>query len=156
MKNKFKIAAYSTIPLIGLAMLSGNIASAHGFGGFGGMFGLGSGPQNSAEAATNLQAKFQNEASLLGIGVDNIKAGWAQGKTLEQIAAENNINTEQLQQKMKDQRLATMKTHLQGLVSSGVITQAQADSRLSFMQSNFDKVKSGKAGKGARGMHFGL
>ncbi len=157
MKNKFKIVAYSAIPLVGLAMLSANIASAHGFDGFGGMFGAGANSSaNSAEAATNLQARFQNEANLLGISVDDVKAGWAQGKTIQQIATEHNITIEQLQQKMKDQRLTNMKTHLQGLVSAGVITQAQADSRLSFMQSNFDNDKIGKGGKGMRGMHLGL
>lgn len=157
MKNKLKIVAYSAIPLVGLAMLSANIASAHGFDGFGGMFGMGSGAGgNSAEYSANLQTRFQNEANLLGVGVDAVKAGWAQGKTLEQIATENNISAEQLQQKFKDQRLANMKTNLQSLVSSGVITQAQADSRLSFMQANADKGFSGKAGKGMRGMHLGL
>jgi hypothetical protein len=157
MKNKLKIIAYSAIPLVGLAMLSANIASAHGFDGFGGGLGRWSGAGgNSAEFATNLQNKFQNEANLLGISVDEVKTGWAQGKTLEQIAAEHNITTEQLQQKFKDQRLTNMKTNLQSLVSAGIITQAQADSRLSFMQSNIDKGFSGKSGKGMRGMHLGL
>ncbi len=155
MKNKLKIVAYSAIPLVGLAMLSANIASAHGFDGFGGMMGFGSGG-NSAEATANLQARFQNEATLLGIDVDSVKNGWAQGKTLEQIAIENNITAEQLQQKIKDQRLSTMKTHVQSLVSAGVITQAQADSRLSFMQSNLDKAKTAKGGRGMRGVHLGL
>ena len=157
MKNKLKIVAYSAIPLVGLAMLSANIASAHGFDGFGGMFGMRSNASgNSAEFSANLQTRFQNEANLLGISVDGVKAGWAQGKTLEEIAAANNITTDQLQQKFKDQRIANMKTNLQSLVSSGVITQAQADSRLSFMQSNLDNAKTGKGGKGMRGMHLGF
>ena len=157
MKNKLKIVAYSAIPLVGLAMLSANIASAHGFDGFGGAFGMGrSGSSNSAELASNLQTKFQNEANLLGISVDDVKAGWAAGKTIEELAKEHNITTEQLQQKFKDQHLANMRTNLQGLVSAGVITQAQADSRLSFMQSNMDKGFAGKAGKGMKGMRLGL
>jgi len=157
MKNKLKIVAYSAIPLVGLAMLSANIASAHGFDGFGGMFGIGSNTGgNSAEFSANLQTRFQNEANLLGISVDEIKSGWAQGKTIAEIAATHNITTDQLQQKFKDQRIVSMKTNLQGMVSSGVITQAQADSRLSFMQSNLDKAKTGKGGKGMRGMHLGL
>ena len=155
MNKKIKILAYSAIPLVGLAMISANIASANGFDGFGGRFGLGAGG-NSAEATANLQAKFQNEAALLGVSVDVVKNGWAQGKTIEQIATENNITVEQLQQKLKDQRLSTMKTHMQSLVSSGVITQAQADSRLSFMQTNMDKAKTAKGGRGMRGVHLGL
>lgn len=155
MNKKIKILAYSAVPLVGLAMLSANIASAHGFDGFGGMFGSGPGV-NSAEATANMQARFQNEAALLGVSVDVVKNGWAQGKTLEQIATENNINAEQLQQKLKDQRLSTMKTHMQSLVSAGVITQAQADSRLSFMQTNIDKAKTAKGGRGMRGVHLGL
>lgn len=157
MKNKLKIVAYSAIPLVGLAMLSANIASAHGFDGFGGMLGFGPNVGgSSAEFSTNLQTRFQNEADLLAISVDKVKAGWAEGKTLAEIAAANNITTDQLQQKFKDQRIANMKTNLQSLVSSGVITQAQADSRLSFMQSNFDKAKTGKGGKAMRGTHLGF
>lgn len=86
MKNKLKIVAYSAIPLVGLAMLSANIASAHGFDGFGGAFGMGRfGSSNSAELASNLQTKFQNEANLLGISVDDVKAGWAAGKPLRSL-----------------------------------------------------------------------
>lgn len=157
MKNKLKIVAYSAIPLVGIAMLSANIASAHGFDGFGGMLGMSSNAGgNSAEFASNLQTRFQNEANFLGISVDDIKAGWAEGKTIEEIAKEHNITADQLQQKFKDQRLANMKTNLQSLVSAGVITQAQADSRLSFMQSNIDKGFAGKPGKGMKSMRLGL
>lgn len=147
MKNKLKIVAYSAIPLIGLAMLSANIASAHGFDGFGSMFGFNfDSSLTPAQVATDMQSQFQSEATLLGISVDDVKAGWAEGKTLAQIAAAHNITEAQLQQKLKDQRLSEIKASLQNLVSSGVITQAQADSRLSFME-------NGKIGMhGRRGM----
>ena len=56
---------------------------------------------------------------------------------------------------MKDLRTQELKTHLQTLVSKGVITQAQADARLKAMENMSAKAK---AGKGMRGgmmrMHF--
>lgn len=148
MNRKLKVLAYSAIPLVGLAMLSANIASAHGFDGFGRMFGLSSETDlTPAQVATTLENKFQSDATLLGISVDDVKAGWALGKTLSQIAAEHNITAEQLKQKIKDQHLADLKTNLQSLVSAGVITQAQADSRLSFMEKNSGWTE-GKTGRG--------
>jgi len=88
---------------------------------------------------------FDNEAQILGISVDEVKNAWAQGKTMMQLAQEKGITEAQLQAKIKDARTAQLKIQLQTLVSSGVITQAQADQRLAYMQSQQTNVK-GKLG----------
>lgn len=144
-----KMILCSAFPtLVGLGLLAATAVSAHGF--FWGMGGMGiMGGVNSDQYATNLQTMFQNEASALGISVDDVKNGWAEGKSIAQIAQEHGITEDQLQQKMKDARLNALKSNLQTLVSKGVITQAQTDQRLQFMQN-----KSQNMGKrGGRGMH---
>jgi ribosomal protein L19E len=52
-----------------------------------------------------------------------------------------------LQQKIKDARLAQIKTQLQALVDKGVITQSQADKRLATVQAKKANVKGYKMGK---------
>lgn len=105
----------------------------------------------------------------MGIPVDEVKAAWAQGKNLFDVAATHGITKEQLAQKMKDQRIAEIKTQLQTLVTQGVITQTQADQRLTLIQTKQAKKiaktdkkdnegwgMGGKKGKGfGRGGRFG-
>lgn len=147
---KQKIFVYFVPAVLGVSLLGAGVASAHGLGG-----GLGMMSNLSAdEVATRQTAMFQNQAQLLGITVDEVKKGWAEGKTLQQIAADKNITPEQLKVKMKEAHLAMMKTHLQALVTKGVITQAQADQRFSVMQKMMENGKA-RLGKGmSRGMHF--
>ncbi|KKW12478.1 MAG: hypothetical protein UY51_C0004G0012 [Candidatus Jorgensenbacteria bacterium GW2011_GWB1_49_9] len=117
--------------------------------------GMGNSSLTPAQIAQNQQTMFQNEAALLGVSVDVIKDGWAAGKTLNQIAADKGITQAQLTEKIKDAQLANLKTKLQNLVSQGIITQAQADQRLAYMQTNSVAGKGrGHRGEG-RGM-FGL
>ncbi len=130
-----KYLAYAVLPVMGLGLLGAGIASAHGIG-FG--FGQNATPQ---EIASRQQTMFQNEANLLGISVDEVKSAWAQGKTIAQIAQDHGITQAQLQQKMQDTRLSAMKTRLQAMVEQGVITQAQADQRLQFMQSRWQNAQ---------------
>ncbi|MDO8676341.1 MAG: hypothetical protein Q7K16_01680 [Candidatus Azambacteria bacterium] len=142
MKLKHKIIAYSMIPaFLGAGMLGINAASAHGlFGGLGFANIL-----TPDEIAARQQTMFQNEANLLGVSVDDVKAAWAAGKSLSQLAADKGITPAQLQQKLQDARTAQFKNQLQGLVSKGVITSAQADQRLQFIQNQQSKI-GGKAG----------
>jgi hypothetical protein len=141
---KRRLIMYAFLPVVGISLLGAGVASAHGFG-FGGFGGFGMGPTLSAdEIATRQQSEFDNQAALLGISVDDIKAGWAEGKSLDEIATAHGITKDQLAQKMKDARTAQMKTQLQALVVKGVITQAQADSRLTAMANM--KVRMGKGG----------
>jgi hypothetical protein len=127
-----KILAYAaTAPIVGIVMLGATVASAHGMG-FGGGFGPAMTPDQAVEKQ---QASFQQEADLLGISLDEVKNAWAQGKSMSQLAQERNITSDQLRQKMQDKRLQDMKTRMQTLVDNGVVTRAQADQRLQFMQS---------------------
>ena len=139
MKRKF--IAYAMIPFLGAGVLGATQVSAHPF------FGMGS-TATPEEIATRQQEMFQKQADLLGISVDKIKEGWANGKDIMTIATENGISQDQIKQKMKDARSTALKTELQTLVSKGVITQSQADLRLKALQDKAD-------GKGGNGQGFG-
>lgn len=144
--KKIKLFASVAIPIIGIALLGTGVASARGMGGMGGGMWNALTPE---QISSQHQAMFQEQASLLGISVDDIKNGWAQGKTLKQMATEHGITASQLAERLNANRISEMKAQLQYLVSSGVITQTQADSRLQFMQNNE------KNGKGMMGNGFG-
>src|SRR3989338_2205849 len=150
MKNKNKIALYTALSAVALGLLGTGVASAGGMGMCGGGFGFVAATPD--EVASRHQTMFQNEATLLGISVDDVKSGWAEGKTIGEIATAHGITADQLAQKMKDARGAQMKSQLQALVDKGIITQAQADSRLKVMQ-NFSQNRKGNGamGKGMRG-----
>ncbi len=145
MKSKTKILMYAALPIIGLGILGYGTASAAGWG---------MGNMDPEQLVSNQQSKFQSEADILGVGVDEVKNAWANGKTLLEVAKEKGVTQEQLQAKMKAVRLKQMKESLQILVDKGVITQTQADQRLKFMESNAGKVK--KAGRGMMGRHMGF
>jgi hypothetical protein len=145
--KKHKIFAYAVAPaVLGFGLFGATVASAHGL--FGGVNQL-----TSDQIATRQQTMFQDEATLLGVSIDVVKNGWAQGKTLMQIAQDNGITKEQLAQKMQAQRTAQMKAQLQTLVEKGIITQAQADQRLAAMQARLTAAK-GKI-KNQHGHGFG-
>ena len=147
MKSKTKILMYAALPIIGLGILGYGTASAAGWG-------MGMGRMDPEQFASTQQSKFQAEAELLGVSVDEVKNAWAQGKTLLEIAKDRNISEEQLQVKMKEVRVKQMKDSLQALVSKGIITQAQADQRLQFVEKNVGNSK--KVGRGMMGKHMRL
>ncbi|MFA6495141.1 MAG: hypothetical protein WC246_02335 [Candidatus Paceibacterota bacterium] len=144
--KKSKFIAYAALATLGTGILGAGVASAHG------LFWNASSPE---QIAANQLTAFQNEAAMLGISVDELKSEWAQGKSLIEIAQANGITKEQLQQKMKDARLAQIKTSLQALVTNGVITQAQADARLQSIQNN-QATHPGRRGGMGMGMGMGL
>lgn len=150
---KKRLLAYSSITLAAAALLLGvNYVSAHGFYGF-----FGGSTATPEQIASRQQTAFQNEAALLGISVDEVKNAWAEGKTLQQLAQDHGITADQLQQKLKDYSLQQIKDQLQTLVSQGVITQAQADQRLQFIQNNQNKTgKMGHRGGGMMGFYRGM
>lgn len=146
---KKTLLTYGMLTALGLGILGVGTASAHG------LFGKNLTPE---QIATRQQEEFQKEATLLGISVDDVKSGWAQGQTLEQIAQAHGITSEQLTQKLKDAHATAVKAQLQALVDKGIITQAQMNQRLTFLQ-NLPKSKGfgmgimhGK-GKGMGRMH---
>lgn len=134
--TKRKILTYGSIFALALFLSAGlSQASAH----FGGM---------SAEDRVQMQQDmFARQAELLGISVDEVKDAWATGQNIFELAKAKGISEEDLKAKMQSMREAKMKEELQSLVSAGVITQAQADSRLQHMQSMKNQLGE-KKGRG--------
>ena len=149
MLNKLKkYSIYGVLPLAALALLATNTVSAHGFG-----WGRNVDPD---ELATHQQEMFQEQADLLGTNVDTVKNAWAQGKNMKELAQELGLNETDLQAKMKAVRQAEMKSHLQTLVTKGVITQAQADQRYTFMEQHMANEPAWLGmGMGRGGRHGG-
>ncbi|MDD5146605.1 MAG: hypothetical protein PHN39_02595 [Candidatus Pacebacteria bacterium] len=134
---KKKILLYSLFPALILGFVGVNAASAHGW--FEGFTSL-----DPDQMAAKQQTMFQNEADLLGISIGELKDAWAEGKTLAQIAQEKGITQQQLQDRMKQKREEQQKSYLKALVDKGVITQAQADKRLQFMEQQSSNKGVGK------------
>jgi len=91
------------------------------------------------------QKGIGDHANLLGIRATDLQSRLSQGKTFQQIASDLGISQDQLNAK----RLGQMKIHLQELVTSGKITQAQADSLLQKMQ-NHPKMDAWRGHGGRR------
>ncbi len=146
MQKKRVLAA--VIAGVTLAAASGSAVFAHGWG-----FGLGSNatPEEIAQQQTE---RFQEQASLLGATVDEVKDAWAKGQTLEELANAKGMTDEQLQEKMQAARKAEMQERLQTLVEKGVVTQAQADQHQQVMEERMadGEVRGMGMGRGARGM----
>lgn len=127
---------------VGIATLIGvNMVSAHGW--------FGNNANLDLETIVEKQNRmFEEKASFLGISVDKIKEYWVQGRNIKEIAEEIGIGEEVLQEKMKQARQGKTKERLQILVDNEVITQAQADQRLQFMEERFENGKMRGMGKG--------
>lgn len=131
------------------AIVTAGAVSAHGLGGgFGGGMGINSN-LTPAEFSQNQQKMFESQAALIGASVEEIKTAWASGIELPELAKQKGITEEQLRAKMQEQMLQNEKTRLQDLVTNGVITQAQADQRLSVIQKR--AANAPKGGMGMRG-----
>ncbi len=128
--------------LLGVATIAAAGALSASAMGMGGMMGN----LSADELATRHTQMFQEQATLIGASVDEVKAAWADGKSISVLAKEKGVTEEQLQVKLKAQREAKMKAQLQNLVAKGVITQAQADKRLTTIQTKAATVKEGKRG----------
>ncbi|MBI5153096.1 MAG: hypothetical protein HZA36_01415 [Parcubacteria group bacterium] len=154
MKNKLVIG--SMLVLSGVVLFGVNSVSARGFDI---MMGRGFVVPTPDEIATRQQAMFQNEATLLGISIDEVKNAWAEGKSMQQLMKDKGITEAQVAQRKRDAELAQFKTQLQTLVTKWIITQAQADKRLvtmqaqpqSKMKSGVEKRRGGIMGRGHRG-----
>lgn len=137
---KHKIALYALVPLLAAGMFGTQAASAHGMGGMGRgiMFG-GFGKPTPDEIATRQQAIFTYQAQLLGISVEEVKAAWAEGKTLPDLVKEKGISNTDIEARMESAYQEQLNAQLQALVEKGVITQAQADKRLQSVQKQTKK-----------------
>ncbi len=104
-------------------------------------------------------------ANTLGIDVNTLFTELQSGRTLAQIAEERNIDV----QTVYDAALATMTDHMNAMVGSGYITQAQADTQLNWMRDNITQMPmfngtgfgpgmmdNGGHGMMGNGMHSGM
>lgn len=132
MKKSKYILPMLAIPAIALTLVGASVASAN------------PGWKNISpeDFAKQQQTMFENQASLLGINVSEVKDAWAQGKNMQDIAKEKGISEADLKAKMQEQRKQKHQEHLKSLVSSGVISQAQADQRLKFEEQNPNKGRN--------------
>ena len=134
---KKETIAYAIAPALAVGLLTAGFASAHGW--FGG-FGFTATPEEIASRQTQM---FQQQADVIGATADEVKSAWASGTSFRQLAQEKGVTDEQLREKMK--------THLQTLVEQGVITQAQADQRYNWLNT---QTENGHMGRGM-GKRFG-
>lgn len=157
--NKKKILGYSVSAMALAMLLSAGSASAFG-GGMGGEFNKNLTPD---QMATNHSTMFAEHATLIGATPDEVKDAWAKGISFVELAKSKGVTEEALKAKMQATHTTKMKEQLQALVTKGVITQAQADTRLSTMEKKMtemkdkkfnDKKGKGKLGKGKGFMHF--
>jgi lambda repressor-like predicted transcriptional regulator len=78
-------------------------------------------------------------ATALGTTVDKLKADITSGKSIDETIKSLGLTKAQAMQKIRDARMADMKTKLAADVASGKITQAQADQMLKKMIDNETK-----------------
>jgi hypothetical protein len=108
------------------------------------------------EIATRQTSMFQKQANLIGATVDEVKNAWADGTDFLALAKSKGVTEDQLKTKLQASRVAEMKSQLDTLVAKGVITQAQADKRLTTMQTKMTNKGTFGMGHGHRGMMGGL
>jgi SpoVK/Ycf46/Vps4 family AAA+-type ATPase len=104
------------------------------------------------EQQTEMVQKHLNQmVSVFGITLDQAKTYWADDKNIHEIAKERGMSDTDLKTKMDALREAEMKTGLQNLVSKGLITQTQADTKLAKMKAKMTEMKN-KVGQKMGGM----
>jgi polyhydroxyalkanoate synthesis regulator phasin len=138
-----------------LALISGGLLTsttfAHGMGGGRGGMGGGLMGGTPAEQSQNFQRHIDTMVAIFGITQDQAKAYWAEDKDIKDIATEKGISEADLKTKMNAYRETQMKAGLQNLVSSGAITQAQADTKLAKMKTRMAEMAKNMQNK-AKGM----
>jgi predicted ATPase len=144
MKKTKYILPLLAVPALALTLLGAGVASANGAWN----------NINPEDLAKRQQTMFEHQSTVLGIPINEVKDAWAQGKNIQDLAKEKGISETDLKAKMDAQRKQQHQDRLKSLVSSGVITQAQADQRLQFEEKNPNKGRHmmGGAGRGM-GMH---
>lgn len=143
---KHTIATYAILPILGLGLLGPGIAAAAGSGWF-----------NNADPSTiadHFKSMFEHKAAILGISVDDVKQAWADGKTMKELMDEEGISEEEVQARLKQERLARVTAEIQALVDNGIITQAQGDARLANVQSHLEDTSASFGGH--RGFRHGF
>ncbi|MBS3903086.1 MAG: hypothetical protein KGZ30_04605 [Anaplasmataceae bacterium] len=127
------------LPFLAFGLVGVGAASAHGLM----MTNL-----TPDEIAAHQQKMLETHANFFGISIDQMKAYWAEGKTLKEVANIQGMSDDELRAKMAENHKARLKEHLSLLVQKGVITQAQADQRLLVMENRFQESGLRKPGRG--------
>ena len=96
-------------------------------------------------AVTNV---FETAASILGLSNDEVKAGLKDGKSLNDLAAEQGISN------FEAQMVARLTADIQAKVADGSITQAQADRLLENLVERVQTIANHEGGK-MEGRGFG-
>ncbi len=141
MKSKYLVPGLA-VSAVALSLLGASVVSAHG------MWGKNISPE---EVAKHHQTMFENQANILGIEISEVKAAWAEGKGLKELALEKGISEADLKVKLQAERKKHHEERLKALVTAGVITQAQADQRMQFMESQGERMQK-KGGMMWKGM----
>lgn len=120
-----KVFFYTGLPVFAFSLLFASHASAHG----------NNSDKNFKHRSEFKQIKprperFEEQAKLLGITVDEYKNLSAQGLNFKGIAEHLGISPDSISQKRLALKQEKIKFRLSNLVSKGVITQDQADQRL--------------------------
>lgn len=136
---KKSVLAIALPAILGLSVLVSGSASAMTMGMGGGAHAM-LWAQNPDQAAAQLQTRFESAAKMLGISVEDVKAAWAEGTSMQQLAKDKGVTADQLRARALEQHRVEAKTQLQSLVTKGIITQAQADARLKFMETQWKKM----------------
>lgn len=149
---KTKTLLYAFVPaLLSLSLVGGGIASAHSGNdarlGFGFTFEHSLAVRDPATFATQADAQFKLYASILGASVDEVKAAWADGKGILELAKDKGLKPADVKAKLAEARKVEFKAMLKVLVDKGVITQAQADARLKLMDKKLTSPVNQKGGK---------
>lgn len=117
--------------------------------GYGGNFGaMGMGGWMIGDDTTPVIGAF---AEALGVDEQALLDELQSGKTLAQLAQENGIDLTAIHAAQQSE----VEAHLQALVDAGVITQAQADERLSQLQAHWDNLPMFN-GQGFFGQGYGM
>ncbi len=133
-----KYLAYAILPILAVSVLSVGVVSASSW------FGGNASPEKIAEKHETM---FENRAEILGITAEELKQAWTGGKSLCEIAEEQGLAQEELQERMIEAKKERLQSHMQVLIARGKISQEQANEKMENMQEMFENG-NGKIGIG--------
>ena len=136
-KRKFSLifAAVAVVMLVGAFTASAQSSTDPSLPPFGGM-GRGMMIQSRLLWDDDSAPMFSAIADALGIDQQTLSSELQSGKTLAELAQEKGIDLTAVTESAQ----ATIQQHLNDLVAQGVLTQAQADERLSLIQNHWDDM----------------
>ncbi len=119
-----KYKKYLVIPVLAFSLVGVNSALAQ-------KNTLSSGRGKTSLTTKQMKTKrLEQQAEILRISADDLKARLSQGKTIQEIASDLNITSADLRLRFIAAQINRLKTHLETQVKKGNLTQAQADTKL--------------------------